>query len=206
MGEKEKANLPPTWQRIDTIELFDARTSGRTLGEFLPDTPGLYMWKWSLRAPPHCLHDSKAMLDWCDKIASSSFGEVSAISLSHYLQIGSITVGGTGLNSTKSGDLRLFLDSAKRRRWFAGFMASIEQHSPAIYVGETDCLSRRIREHMDGLSGFGSKIEEAPDVNWKSLALYILDFGDRPIGERLRKAFEYVATLTTISGMTDRPG
>jgi hypothetical protein len=206
MAEQQKPQPPPSWHRVDTHELFDARTSGQTLGDYLPSTPGLYMWKWSLHPPQHCIHDPKAMLEWCDKIASSSFGEVSAISLTHYLQIGSIRVAGSGLNSTKTDDLRLFLDSTKRRRWFAGFMASLEPHSPAIYVGETDCLSRRIKEHMDGLTGFGSKIEESADISWTSLALYVLDFGEKPIGERLRMAFEYVATLATISGMTDRPG
>ena len=47
------------------------------------------------------------------------------------------------------------------RRWLCRFLRGLSNFVPPLYVGETNSLPTRAREHLAGESGFGAKILDA---------------------------------------------
>jgi len=196
----------PEWRRIAVSELQAALDSKQEFQMHVPSTAGVYMWKQSFSPAGNCYNDPGAMLDFCDRLISTVYGEVSGATVTHFLRIGSIQVAGSGLTVTKRSELARFLNSPAKLKWFGAFLESMETSSPALYVGESKRLDARIYQHMTGKTDFSARLESHETLGWGDLALHLMDFGSEAVGQGLLTSLEFVATVASISGMTSRPG
>ena len=113
---------------------------------------------------------------------------------------------GGDLPGQKREDLHAFLSVASNRAWLSRLLDDLGQHAPALYVGETESLATRIRQHMSGQSPFGMRVEANQYLDWRVLDLYYADLGPGPGNVNQRTALEYLTAVLSVAGMTSRPG
>jgi len=145
------------------------------------------------------------MFKWCKKIVETPSVKIGARPLSHSIKsLGFELVGDL---EVKEEALRGFLSTAEGRTWTYDFLQKLEPHAPPLYVGETHNLEQRTKSHMSGAEGFGKKILENLDLDWKDLYLQYLLIADKLASEKKNlKTMEYITQVLTISGLTTRAG
>lgn len=88
------------------------------------------------------------------------------------------------------------------------FLRGLNQHLPALYVGETQHLAVRVRQHIVGDSDFGGKVIENLNLSWQQLELYYasVEHPDETRATLARRSFEYLTSCVTLAGFTNRRG
>lgn len=198
------------WIRVTSDELLDANDSTVAMQQLLPNNPAIYLWKRNFSPPTGSLSDQVALFKWILRLTETSIADVHHISLSHFGQIEMLKISGTGLPGPKSATLQKFLNSPQNRKWILSQLRALATHTPALYTGESNTLRTRISQHLNGETNFGQKIEQSEHLDWGDLDLFYTDLGkgfpDTEAGSETRRALEYLFTMLTVSGMTDRPG
>lgn len=183
--------------------------NGERLTWAVPETPGVYMWKISLRVPYYLQSDPQSFTAWLDRLCRMPNGAIGERRLGHSILLRGLEIRGGGLPSEKRNSLLGFLTTHQRRKWMVQLLEELSRSLPAIYVGETNDLAARAMQHMNGLSDFGAVVHESPDLDWADLDLHYLPIGSGENEERqapFRKTLEYVFATLTIAGYTRRPG
>ena len=195
------------WLHVSGADLHGLYEEGKPLVALLPETPAVYMWKLRLRPDDLIIHDPDRTLRQLIRISRISQGRTQAIPVSHGLRLLGIEVCGPTLPENKKRILAAFLTQPANSRWMLNYLEDLEQHLPALYVGEAGNLSKRILNHLSGITDFARLLETDPDLTWGDLNLYYSHIGgpadaDNPV----RKAVEYITAVVTVSAFTQRPG
>lgn len=196
-----------SWQLASGSDLYGLTQGGESLTTLLPVTPAVYMWKLRLRSETLVAHDPERTLRHLVRLAKIPQGRTLPISASQGLALLGIEVCGPGLPDNKKKVFAKFLAQPKNSRWLINYLESLEQHLPALYVGETGNLAKRAFEHLSGLTDFGSTLSTEPGLTWADLNLYYMPIGGTSDSDSpLRKAVEYITAVVTISAFTRRAG
>lgn len=193
---------------VQTFSGSDLVHAFRGIGQvdLLPEQSAIYLWK--IRVMPNVARrDGQGILKHIDRISQLPQGRLRNVPIGRGLTIEEFLIGGTGLNERKRSDLSQLVRTANGATVVWKFLMFLQGQMPAIYVGETGDLPRRIKEHLEGSTDFGRTVNEDPVLTWEDLVLDVVRMGD--VGEDgvpSRRALEYLTTLMTISSYTQRPG
>ena len=163
--------------------------------------------------PPDSLRDPDRFARWIQEAIKVPLGEVRNKSLGHFAFMDRLSIRSGGLTPDKQEALRQLSAQKKQRAWLGRFMKSIGEFTPPLYCGETSDLPARVRDHLAGDSGFGTKITDSVFLSWSDLELLYYPFGpahgEDEAGARSktrRTLLEFLATSLTLSGYVDRRG
>jgi hypothetical protein len=195
------------WKRAFGTDLVEVLQSGDSLEPVLTTNQALYMWKRNLEPGADVVRDPERLIQWCVALAGSTTGRVQGKQISHFLRVGSLEIRGGGLPAPKVDELRAFVRKPANRVWLAKLLAELSDHVPALYVGETESLASRSKQHMKGESDFGSQVLAGTEgYGWGELSLYYCDLGGGPGSKAQRTTLEYLMATLTVAGQTTRPG
>jgi len=193
-----------SWGRAEGEDLVNAY-GGSSNDSMLENAPAIYLWKRNLRPEFSEKNNSQKMLDWCRRLVETPVASFKPSRISHSAR--SLGFELVGSLDTKADQMYELLKSHEGRDWVFNYLKALEDHAPALYVGQTDNLERRIKEHLRGSKGFGREISDNPAWDWSSLHLryYLIDGPAAEIKHQL-EAIEYVTQVITIAGLTTRAG
>ena len=80
------------------------------------------------------------------------------------------------------------------------YLEEVALHLPALYVGESGNLLRRVREHLHGESQFGSTVAEDPDLSWIDLDLFYWELSEASEKRPAPQSDRISNTAVTIGG------
>ncbi len=182
----------------------------------LPEKPGIYMWK--LKPISDWRHQAWAeFLDSLDKRLFSPIAEEKPRKNAPFHSNRLLNLGweirGKPLPPTK----RKMLDEQQgeldqKKQFFVSFLESLQDHIPALYVGQTNNLRMRTMEHLQGFEGFGKTINDHDELCFEDLDLFYCEIEDEvkdiftDSSDSIRTTLEWVATMITIAGYTRRAG
>jgi hypothetical protein len=207
-----KPRSPIQWTRVRGDELVEGFNGERVEDGLVPEVQALYCWKRAFRAPSGATASAETLLEWIEEIIAEPTAAIEHRELTHYAVLEKLVLRGAPLSEDKAETLRDFLGPPQNRRWMKGFLDSLVEHAPPLYVGQTGRLPHRVAEHMKGESGFGEKVE-ASGTNWTDLDLFYLPLGQARATDdtqsssmQKRTALEMLMTSLTIAGFVDRRG
>ncbi len=174
--------------------------------DLLPEQSAIYLWKIRVM-PDVARRDGQGLLNHIDRLAQLPQGRLRDVPIGRGLMIEEFLIGGTGLNERKRADLVQLVRTANGATFVWKYLMFLQNQVPAIYVGETGDLPRRIKEHIEGSTDFGRTVNDDPVLTWEDLVLDVVRMGEvGDDGVPSRRALEYLTTLMTIANYTQRPG
>jgi len=197
------------WKQVDGAELIDALDDQR-LSELLPQAAGVYVWRRRLVAPSQCRAGKDAFCEWLENVSMQPLGRITRRPLSHCVWAEGLQVGGGGLTDDKRNTLQTIAISRSAREFVINFVESLSQFTALIYVGQTDNLRVRIRDHLNGDTALHPYVSELLGLEWADLELrFFTTQSSSALGIR-EKAFqellELVAQRLLAPFATTRPG
>jgi hypothetical protein len=196
------------WVPVAGEELLRADFA-KEMKDELPTGSAVYAWRRKFRVPDNAYSDPQALVDWIALTLKTPTAIVSEKSLSHYMQLHRLTIGGKPLTSDKIETLKNWSQDIASRRWIIDTVQSISDLVPPLYVGETDNLARRITEHIRGKTQFSSTLSEKLNLDWKDCTLVYCRLPDSFIDanpDARRTLIELIVSRLTIAASTSRPG
>lgn len=192
------------WRSVRGSEIVESLAEGG-LRDLLGERSAIYMWKRALRAAAGAGGSAEEMMRWIDSLVESPQGVVRGKRLGPFLHVTGLELRPNSLTGQQRETLHRWLRQPKTRRWLTDYLSQLAAHTPALYVGETANLHRRIREHVTGQTSFGVAIEG--QLQWEDLDLNYYEFSNPQQEENnRRKAIEFLTNAFTIGGFTQRPG
>ena len=195
----------PEWIKVSGPELLEGLERG--FDGLVPGQSGIYMWKLAVcsRLP---FQTGRQMVDHIDLRCGSPMAKAEG-HLGNFVEIQELTVAGKALPTAKRNLLQRW-QNATRRRWMNSFLGSLEDSTPALYVGEASRLDARVAQHMNLETKFGRKVDEEPALSWVNLDFHYCEledmFGEGDVSTQLRRSLEWIATMTSVSGYVERAG
>jgi hypothetical protein len=199
------------WTSIEGAELQWAFGRGESLVELVGSSAAIYLWRLNLAPPGHVVQNAHQMSAWIAECLSIPLAELPAVSLAHFLHLRGIAVGGGSLSDAKRQMLKEWLQEPGHRQWMRGFLASLSEIVPPLYVGEADNLARRVRDHLRGDTDFAEALEGKLKLSWDKLTFWYcvvpanLSSEDKGAKE-LRTLLEMLIARLALAGWTIRPG
>jgi hypothetical protein len=199
------------WTSIDGAELQWAFNRNEPLVDLVGSSAAIYLWRLNLKPPADVIQNAHQMSSWIADRLTIPLAEVAGVSLTHFLHLCGIAVGGGSLSEAKERTLKQWLRGAGSRQWMRGFFASLSEVAPPLYVGETDDLARRVRDHLRGDTHFAEALENKLKLSWTNLTLSYcavpptLSSNDGDAKE-LRTLLETLVARLGLAGWTVRPG
>jgi hypothetical protein len=195
------------WQLVSGNDLFDLYQSGESLDTLLPQVSAVYMWKLRLMHDDLVAYDPSLTLRHVLRLTTTPQGRTPLAPASHGLMSLGLEVCGHGLTPPQRKTLTKFLAKPANNRWMISYLRDLEQHLPALYVGETGNLPKRVKDHLAALTDFGRSIAKEPRLTWAGLNFFYISLGDATdVENAMRKTIEYFTAVLTVSAFTRRPG
>jgi len=199
------------WDSISGAELERAFLREEPLSDLLHEDQAIYLWRRNLTAPSHVIHDAGSMVDWLMECLSTPAAEVPAMDIAHFLHLKGISVGGGSLTDVKRSTLKELLEPVQGRQWLSGLLESLSAFAPPLYVGETDNLARRARQHLREETDFAKILLAKLKLSWVNLDLWYTPIpgalsGSGTSGKAYRTLIEMLTAHLVIAGCTSRPG
>lgn len=199
------------WQgpfRGDVVE-------NRLLARIKEKLPCIYLWRRVLPLDDVCLTSFEAFETYLKKsilvsfmkseglVLASSRDEGDVTIRADFVRIGGVEIGRGELTSAKIEQLHNFKSLEPRVEAYRFLLDSTAAFGPVVYVGETDCLLSRIRQHCANNSplrsrfvGLGIELDQA-----------VLYYAPMPgTTKAFRQLYEQVLTHLFVAPLTFRPG
>lgn len=194
------------WERVSAAEMLSYQGNPKDL---LGTGSAIYLWKRHFRPAQQDLADSQKFMSWLQRVIGAPVAYLEKVRVAHFL-----TFSGVALSGELTEDKLLFLSSQAKtmegRKRLAAFLHGLADQTPALYVGETDEISKRPYSHMSGETDFGMAIDKSTTTSWFDLDLHFLrlDFTntESEVAKKYRTALEQIAANVTIAGLTRRAG
>jgi hypothetical protein len=175
----------------------------------------IYLWRRVLPLNDRCFLNQAAFEDYLKKHTSTHFlksvgmvlgsardeGEISI--RPDFIRIREVQIGGGQITSAKVEELRALENLDARLEAFTFLQRAACQFGPILYLGETECLLTRLRNHV----AKGSPLR----VRLGELGLDIADtmfycFGMDGTKKRVRQMYEQLLTHLLVAPLTFRAG
>jgi len=201
--------VPGTWESVSGLELERAYVGQDRMTENVPARSAVYAWKRKFQPPSGILSDPVALAEWIAKTVKTPSAILSERELSHYLLLHGISIGRAPLTDDKLNTLSAWTTDTKSRRWLSQMVQSIGALTPPLYIGETDNLARRVKDHLGHKTDFSMTLRDKLNLTWQDCELlYCLvpeDFLKIDAKAR-RTLLELIVARLTVAGCTSRPG
>jgi hypothetical protein len=197
-----------TWNTFSGKDLLRLELRGE-LRDVLPTTSGIYAWRRKFAVPIAAASDGQALVDWVGRLVATPSAVIVDKPLSHFLQVHKITIGGRPLTHDKIETLREWAQDISSRKWLIEIIQSISEMCPPLYVGETDNIARRVKEHITDATQFANTLRDVLNLNWDDCSLHYCSV---PTGllsndpKAKRTLIELLVSRLTIAPSTTRPG
>ena len=193
-----------TWEYVSGSELLEALNENR-LQDILQQRSAIYIWKKALQNPGQVLTDSRSLVGWIDHLLDTPHSIVNDKYVGPHIQFRTIELKSQPATQRVRNIIQHWTTKRSNRHWLNAYLASLTQHTPALYVGETGNLQRRIAEHLRAQTDFGILVDN--HLSWNSIDLHYCILGVQGKEDnQLRKAIEYITNSLTYAGHTKRPG
>jgi hypothetical protein len=204
----KKPDTVSLWKSELGEDLVNELEVTNNLKSILPNSPAIYLWKLRITPTPAQSASPITYTSWLNDLCSTPLGRVISKPLSHYLQLNDLELRGRGLPDHKQAFFLEFLSTRPGRIWMTKFLRGLNEHIPALYVGETDQLATRTKQHLTGESDFGQQIIGTMDLTWRQLEIYYapVTHANEERATAARRSFEYITACLTVAGFTNRPG
>lgn len=116
----------------------------------LKNEPAIYLWKRSIKAPQECQASEELFSEWLQNALRTPNAVISESKLNHCAQIKELRVGGGVLSEEKIQTLASLSQNTKGRKTLIGYIESLGNFFPPIYVGQTKQLRARVIDHLEG--------------------------------------------------------
>ena len=150
-----------------------------------------------------------ALAEWIAAAVQIPSAMLAERSLSHYLFLHGISIGGTALTEDKLETLRNWVKEGQSRKWLLDMVQNIARLTPPLYVGETDNLARRVKDHLRSKTDFSIMLQEKLRLDWQSVELWYYEVPEdflKVDAKARRTLVELIVARLTIAGCTSRPG
>lgn len=197
------------WQSVSGLELERSYVSQDRMTENVPDNSAVYAWKRKFRPPNGIVSDPIAFAAWIASIVRTPSAILSQRELSHYLLLHGISIGGLSLTDAKLSTLKAWTADPKSRRWLLSMVQSIESLAPPLYIGETDNLARRVKDHLAYRTDFAVTLRDKLNLAWQDCELWYCEVPDEFLGvdaKERRTLVELIVARLAVAGCTSRPG
>ena len=198
-----------SWLSISGLELERAYVGDERMTEIVPRGSAVYAWKRTFRPTRGLADDPAALVAWVAATAKTPSAVLPEQELSHYLLLHGVSIGGAALTEAKLQTLVAWAAEPKARRWLIAMVESIGSLAPPLYIGETDNLARRIKDHLADKTDFSSTLHEKLGLSWQDCELcYRLVPEDQLATDAKdrRTLVEMLVARLTVAGCTSRPG
>lgn len=199
------------WHQIYGREL-SAAESLHAVEALLPSDPAVYVWMRDITPPASIRHSAVKMERWVLAVSEAPLSVEGPLDISHYARILSMEFGGGSLPSLKKDTLSKLCSQPKGRLLLTAVLQELTNMAPALYVGETDSLARRVWEHISGATDFSHRLEEIPDWEWGRLSLrYIClpkppSVTDTDMPKQVRTLLETIVSRVSLGVSVKRVG
>jgi len=121
-----------------------------------------------------------------------------------------IKIGGGGLTETKMKTLESISGNSQLRGFVINYLESLSQFCPAIYIGKSNNLRVRVKQHLDGETGLVAYIEDLLQLHWQDLQFQFFTTSKNTNMSDQAKAtqelLELIAQRVLAPFATERPG
>jgi hypothetical protein len=199
------------WNAIPASDLIDCREDG-TLAEEVPPLPGLYLWRRRYVASQADVLGPEEFVQWVIELCRQANARLPSTTISHCVHTDGIRIGGGDIPQDKLRVLENISGQATKRRHLAKIVQELSAFTPPIYVGETNNLRRRLREHLDGSTGLYSYVNNVLGLDWADLDFCYLNTAPKPVetandpDEPYRQTCELIAQRLLAPFAVKRPG
>jgi hypothetical protein len=201
--------MPPRlWESFRGDELEDMFLRSEDLGTVIPRGSAIYAWR-RLLTPPSSVASNPALLTrWIAECVKIPAAKLPRQDVAHFLSLDGVSLGGSPLTEDKLATLKGWLTESRSRKFVADVVASITELVPPLYVGETDDLPRRIKEHIAHETDFSCTLASL-GLKWSDCKLYVCPVPAEFLtvnAKARRTLIEMVVSRLAIAGCTSRPG
>jgi hypothetical protein len=197
------------WQSISGVELERTYVGHDRMTENVPAQSAVYAWKRRFQPPRGIEADPVALAAWIAETVKTPSAILPPRELSHYLLLHGISIGGAPLTDEKLNTLKLWATEAKSRRWLLTIVQSIGTLAPPLYIGETDNLARRVKDHLGYKTGFSLTLRDKLNLTWRDCELWYCSVPGEFLAidaKGRRTLVELLVARLTVAGCTSRPG
>ena len=196
------------WQAYNGRELEDMFLRSEDLRTRLPGGSAIYVWKRLLAPPAQVVGNGVLFSKWLADAVKVPSAKLPRTELAHFLALDGVSLGGSPLTDEKLLTLRDWMTDGPSRRWLVSVLASITDLAPPLYVGESEDLPRRIKEHLAGESDFSGALSRL-GLKWADCRLSVCSVPPEFLkadAKSRRTLIELVVARLAIAGSTSRPG
>jgi len=190
------------WKSQEGVYLAEYQNVN-ALGEILPNVAGVYAWKLNPISRALVPADYDGILKQLLHVMSLPLGRVESKHLSHSLAIG-IEIRGQKLEGDKLDAIREWLKDIDNAAWMIKYLSQIDQHMPALYVGNTNSIVKRVSQHLSETNGFGKRVALHRRLNWRDMTFYWLELpgASKPVLESI----EMITQSLSVAAFSERIG
>lgn len=191
------------WKSQEGIYLSEY-LSLNSLDEILPNVPGVYAWKLNPVSRALVPADYEGILRQLLHVMGLPLGRLEGKRLSHSLMLGGLEIRGQSLERDKLNAIKDWLKDIDNASWMISYLSQIDRHMPALYVGNTNSIVKRVKQHMSEASGFGARVAKHPKLNWRDMTLHWLELpgASKPVLESI----EMITQSLSVSAFSERIG
>jgi hypothetical protein len=199
-----------SWITREGSELEEENARSQ-LDVLVPREPGIYTWRRSTQVLEESARSPKILAREVEKFIRMPIGRINARALAHYIWLDGLLIGGTELPNGRAEELGELFSDQRKRRAFLDIVSAAVEIAPPLYVGETDNLYRRTREHLTGQTQFAERLKAEWNQGPGTLRLSFVSTAEVPAEDEdeartFRTLSELLVSRLTLATLTSRPG
>jgi len=164
--------------------------------EGVPQKAGIYIWKRIISIPDSVRNESKAFTEWITSIIETPIGLLENKYLTDIITLMELRFGGKPLSETKQNTLRAFSKSPNNRSEAVRFIKSLNAFTPPLYIGETNNLQRRFKDHLAADSDLTRYIQKL-GMDWQDLSVKYITITDQQVDDvEIKEKLEFFEMIS----------
>jgi hypothetical protein len=196
------------WQTYSGRELEEMFLRSEDLGTIIPAGSAIYVWKRLLVPPAAIVANGALLTKWLSDCVKVPSARLPRQELTHFLSLEGVSLGGSPLTDEKISTLREWMADNQSRKWLAKVVGSVGDLAPPLYVGESEDVPRRIKDHLGGKTDFSIALERL-GLGWADCRLSVCTVPSELLkteAKARRTLIELIVARLAIAGSTSRPG
>ena len=167
----------------------------------LPESPAIYLWRLRFGARLEQRGGMKAFMVQLNQELEKPVGSVEPVMMGTTVLIGHTKIGGGKLSEKKQQFLFDNYGNEAARADIVHFYESLDCFAPVLYVGKSQAVRTRLKQHLDGETNLRSYLHDSLERDWRSVTLSVLPLPaavckqDPALSAELLGVFEMITQL-----------